>query len=129
MALGFFADCSSHAEEPACVSIKQKLTPERAKQALLKMMRSKPGKKLGWFKGKIPREMAEMKIKREKGGWYAWTGAFRFNPTKAIYTLVISPRQGFRACAFEYKGSFVRKRRHWAATPPKLVSTALQSGD
>jgi hypothetical protein len=128
-ALGFLANSSSHAEHPACVSKKQKLTPERAKQALLKMIRSKPGKQLGWFKGNIPREMAKLKIKREKEGWYAWTGAFRFNPTKTIYTFVVRPRPGFRACAFKYRGSFVRKHRHWAATPPKLVSAALHSGE
>lgn len=128
-ALGFLADCSPQPKQPASVSKEQKLTPERAKQALLKMMRSKPGKDLGWFKGNIPNEMAKMKMEEEKDGWYAWTGAFHFNPAKAIYTFVVSPRPGVRACVFEYEGSFARKDGGWSATPPKLVGTALQAGD
>jgi hypothetical protein len=105
------------------------LTPERAKAALLEMMRSKPGQDLGWFDGDIPDEMAKMTIEDEENGWYAWTAGFRFNPSKAIYTLVVRPRPGARACVFEYKGSFVNKEGRWSATPPELVSTALQTGE
>ncbi|MCI0379412.1 MAG: hypothetical protein L0215_17520 [Gemmataceae bacterium] len=93
------------------------------------MMRSQAGKDLGWFKGDIPDEMAKMKIQEEKDGWYAWTGAFRFNPSKAIYTFVVRPRPGTRGSIFEYEGSFVTKDGGWVATPPKLVRTVLQAGE
>src|SRR5438105_3524174 len=70
----------------------QKLTPERAKEALLEMMRSKAGEDLGWFEGEIPDKLAKQPIEEEKDGWYAWTGAFRFNTSKAVYKLVIRPK-------------------------------------
>jgi hypothetical protein len=111
------------------VSQEKTLTPERAKDALMEMIRSKEGKNLGWFEGDVPEEMAKFNIKEYKDGWYAWTGAFLFHPSKAIYTFVVRPRPYARACVFEYKGSFVIKDGRWAATPPELVSTALQKGE
>jgi hypothetical protein len=123
------AGCASQTEQPPSAVQEETLTPERAKEALLDMVRSKPGKELGWFQGDIPHEMAKMKIEEEEDGWYAWTGAFRFNTSKAIYTFVVRPQPGARACVFEYKGSFVNKDGRWAATPPELVSTALQAGE
>jgi hypothetical protein len=129
VALTFVAICSSHANQPPSDSKEQKLTAERAKEALLKMMRSKAGKDLGWFNGNIPDEMAKMKIEEDKDGWYGWTAAFRFNPSKAIYAFVVRPKPGARACVFEYEGSFVTKDGAWSATPPKLVRTILQSGE
>jgi tetratricopeptide (TPR) repeat protein/serine/threonine protein kinase len=117
------------AKQPPSDSKKENLTPELAKAALLKMMRSKEGQDLGWFKGRIPDNMAKMKIAEEKDGWHSWTGAFRFHPSKAIYTFVVKPTLGVRACVFEYEGSFVWKDRAWSATPPKLARTALQPGD
>jgi hypothetical protein len=119
--LSFLADCSAQEK-------KEKLTPEGGKQALLAMMRSKEGKKLGWFNGTIPAELAKRKIKKEKDGWYAWDGAFRLNPDKAEYTFVVQPRPGVRACVLGYQGSFVRKGGAWTATLPQLVRTALQEG-
>jgi hypothetical protein len=104
------------------------LTPERAKAALLEMMRSKPGQDLIWFQGDVPDEMGKMTIEDEGGGWYAWTGAFRFNPSAGVYALVVRPRPDARACLFEYKGSFVRKEGRWSATLPEWVSAALQTG-
>ena len=123
------AGCASQTEQPPSAVQEETLTPERAKEALLDMVRSKPGKELGWFQGDIPHEMAKMKIEEEEDGWYAWTGAFRFNTSKAIYTFVVRPQPGARACVFEYKGSFVNKEGRWSATPPELVSTALQAGE
>ena len=73
--------------------------------------------------------MAKMKIEEDEDGWYAWTGAFRFNLSKAIYTFVVRPQPGVRACVFEHKGSFVNKEGRWSATPPELVSTALQADE
>jgi hypothetical protein len=107
----------------------EKLTPERAKAALLEMMRSKPGKELGWFDGRFPDKASKMTAEDEGSGWYAWAGAFRFNPSKATYTFTVRPRPGARACTFEYEGSFVRKEGRWLATPPKLVRRALQAGE
>jgi hypothetical protein len=127
-ALSLLAGCSSQPEPAPSVWHEQKLTPEHAKEALLEMMRSKPGKDLAWFNGDVPHEMGKMKVEEEADGWYAWTGAFRFNPSKGIYTFVVRPQPEARACVFEYKGSFVSKDGRWSATPPELVSTALQPG-
>jgi hypothetical protein len=107
----------------------QELTPERAKAALLEMMRSKAGKDLGWFDGNVADEMARRKIEAEEDGWYAWTAAFRFHPARGIYTFVVAPRPGVRACVFEYEGTFVRRDGAWSATPPRLVKAALPAGD
>ena len=128
-ALSILAGCSSQTEQPLSAVQEEMLTPERAKEALLAMMRSKPGKDLDWFQGDIPDEMAKMNIEKEEGGWYSWTGAFRFQPSRAIYTFVVRPQPGVRACMFEYKGSFVNKDGRWSATPPELVSTALQANE
>jgi hypothetical protein len=103
------------------------LTPERAREALLRMMRSERGKALGWFNGDIPDEMAKMKVEKKEDGWYEWTGAFRLNPSKSVYRLTVRPRPRARACIFEYKGTFVRKEGQWTATPPELVRTVLES--
>jgi hypothetical protein len=73
--------------------------------------------------------MAKMRVEEDKDGWYAWTAAFRINPSKAIYTFVVRPRSGSRACVFVYKGLFVKNEGVWSATPPKLINTVLQSGD
>jgi hypothetical protein len=128
-ALSALAGCSSQTEQPPSAVPEETLTPERAKEALLEKIRSKSGKDLGWFQGDIPDEMAKMNIEEEEGGWYAWTGAFRFHPSKAIYTFVVRPQPGVQACAFEYKGTFVNKEGRWAATSPELVSTSLQAGE
>jgi hypothetical protein len=125
-ALSVLAHCSPHASPSASASKKQRLTPRRAKQALLEMMRSKWGKRLRWFKGTIPDQMARFKIEKREGGWYTWTGAFHFHPAKATYTFIVRPRPRVGARVLEYTGSFVRKHGHWSATPPKLVSAALQ---
>src|SRR5258708_1657175 len=122
-ALSVLAGCASQMEQPPSAVQEETLTPERAKEALLEMIRSQLGKDLGWFQEDIPDEMAKMNIEEEEDGWYAWTGAFRFHPSKVIYTFVVRPRLGARACVFEYKGSFVNKEGRWAATPPELVST------
>jgi hypothetical protein len=126
LASGFLTACTS----PAGAGSKDAaLSPEGAKEALLQMMRSKAGQDLGWFKGDVPDEMAKMRVEEEKDGWFAWTGAFRFNPFKGVYTLVVRPKPGVRASVFEYEGSFVRKDGTWSATPPRLVRSALQPGD
>jgi hypothetical protein len=104
------------------------LTPEKAREALLVMMQSKEGRDLGWFGPEIVKEMAKMPIGKDDNGWYSWTGAFRFNPSKSIYTLTIRPRPDVKACIFEYYGTYKNKRGRWEATAPKLVRTALQSG-
>ena len=129
VALGLGAACSAAPWPHASAPGKPVLTPELAKGALLAMMRSKAGKDLGWFTEAAVKEMAQMPVEKEEGGWYAWTGAFRFHPAKALYTLVIRPRPGARAGTFEYRGSFVSREGRWTVTPPKLVRTALRAGE
>src|SRR5579864_8633143 len=97
--------CDGRRDPPPLAVQEEELSPERAREALLEMMRSKPGKESGWFRDEIIDEMAKMTIERGDDGWYSWTGAFRFHPSKAIYTFVVRPKPGVRACAFEYKGS------------------------
>ena len=105
------------------------LTPERARAALLEMMRSPQGKALGWFDGDVPDKMATMPIVVEEEGWYRWTGGFVFHPARGIYVLTVRPRPGAQACVFEYKGTYVTKGRRWSATPPEMVSTTMQLGE
>lgn len=119
--------CSSQTVQPLPVSKEQKLTPEDAKEALLEMMRSKPGKDVGWFNGNVPEEMGKMKTKKLEDGWYGWTGAFRFHPAKAVYIFVAQPQPGVRACIFEYKGTFACEGGRWSPTPPELVQTTMQA--
>src|SRR5438874_11862732 len=126
---GAAAGCGAKPEPAPAAPPDEALTPELAKDALLRMMRSKPGQDLGWFKGDAPDEMAKMAVEPRDDGWYDWTGAFRFNPSQAAYTFVVRPQPGARACLFEYKGSFVKDGGRWAATPPELVRTALQPGE
>src|SRR4051795_12666475 len=64
------AGCSSRADSPPPVAQEEILTPERAKAALLDMMRSKSGKDLGWFDGDTPDKMAELPIETGEDGWY-----------------------------------------------------------
>lgn len=128
-AVSALGGCSSQPEQPPAAIQEEKLTPERARETLLEMVRSEPAKGLGWFGGNIPDEMAKMTIEEEQDGWYSWTAAFRFNPSKAVYTFAVRPKPGARACAFEYEGAFVRKDGVWSATPPELVRTKLQSGE
>jgi len=129
-ALAAFSSCSSRpqSDQLSAASPDQDLTPERAKEALLEMMRSKPGKDLGWFDGDVPDKMSEMTIEAQEEGWHRWTGAFRFNPSKAIYVFVVRPSGG-RACTFEYNGSFVSEDGRWVATSPELVSTMMPAID
>src|SRR4051794_3452937 len=108
LALTWVAISFSPAGQADSDSKEHKHFPESAKDALLKMMRSKAGKDLGWFNDSIADEMAKIGIEAEKDGWYAWTAAFRFNLAKTSYTLVVRPKPGARACVFEYEGSFVR---------------------
>ena len=129
VAMGIFAGCTSQPDQASSASQEQKLTPERAKVALLEMMRSQPGRDLGWFDGDIPEEMSKTAIVETENGWYEWTAAFRFHPSEAIYTFVVRPRPRVRACAFEYKGSFRREDGRWVATRPELVRTALHAGE
>lgn len=127
--LGLAAPIEVNSAKPKAQADQKKLTPEEAKEALLAMMRSKTGQELGWFKGNIPEEMAKLPIEKKENGWYAWTAAFHFKPSEAVYTFIVRPRPGARASVFEYKGSFMQKEGQWQATPPELVRAALQAGD
>jgi hypothetical protein len=125
--LGCLTACALTAEQPG--PQEQKLTPECAKEALLQMMSSKSGQELGWFKGNIPEEMAKMKIKGEKDGWYAWTGAIHINPPRPPTHSSFDPVRACEPVFFQHDGSFVNKDGVWSATPPKLVGTALMKGE
>jgi hypothetical protein len=123
-ALGFFAGCTP-LQPPASAAQQLTLTPERAKAALLEMMRTKTGSDIDWFKGDVPDLIAKLKVEEEEDGWYR-TGAFRFHPSQAAYTFDVIPQPGVRACAFYYKGTFAFKDDRWVASPPELIATALQ---
>ena len=128
-ALSVLPGCASHTEQPPSAIQEETLTPERARGALLEMMRSKPGQEFGWFQGNIPNEMAKQAIEEGEDGCYKWSGAFRFHPGKAIYTFVVRPQPGTRACTLVYQCSFQTKDGRWSATVPELVSTALEAGE
>ena len=55
---GAAAGCGAKPEPAPAAPPDEALTPEVAKDSLLRMMRSKPGQDLGWFKGDVPDEMA-----------------------------------------------------------------------
>jgi hypothetical protein len=129
VAVSVLGGCSSQPEQPPSTRQEEKLTPERAKVALLEMMRTEPGIDLGWFAGDVPDKLSKMTIEADEDGWYVWSGAFRLNPAKAIYTLTVRPQPGARACVFEYEGSFVSKDGRWIATAPRLVRSVLQPGE
>jgi hypothetical protein len=114
--------------EPPMSGQESVLTPEQAKQALLAMMRSKPGQDLGWFDGDVPDEMAKMKVEPAEEGWYSWTGGVRFRPSESIYVITIQPQDDAQACTFEYEGQFMMKEGQWSASPPRLVSAAMPAG-
>jgi hypothetical protein len=105
------------------------LTPDLARQALLEMVRSKPGQFQVFGDDKTLAEISKMETVKEENGWYAWTGAFRFNPSEARYVLTIGPGPGVRACVFESEGTFVSKDNRWVAMPPTAERSALQRGD
>jgi hypothetical protein len=112
---------AEESREPA-----EPLTPARAKQALAEMMRSQQA--AGWFKGDFPEKMAQLPIEEREDGFYYWTVAFSFNPSKKVYTYHAVPAPGVRACMFEDRGTFAWRNGRWIASPPELVRAALQSG-
>lgn len=112
--------CASVVEAPI-------LTPALARDALLDMMQSPRGREFGWFEPEIVTAMSRMKIVEEADGWHSWS-AYRVKPAERVYTLIIAPQPGARACLFEYKGAFELDNGRWTATLPELVSAALQPG-
>jgi hypothetical protein len=113
----FMRRCRGPATYPVACNT---LTPERCKAALLEMMHT--------FDPHAVPIITGMKIWDDEDGWYAWS-AFRFHPGNASYRLTISPARGAHACIFEYKGTFEWKDGRLVATPPQLVSAALQRGE
>jgi hypothetical protein len=117
--------------EPA----KADLTPADCKQALLEMMRSKPGQALGFFPKKLVDEMEKVAVEKKKGE-YHWTGAYRFNPPqKATYVLFVGIRddlpplephpKGYLIHLRVYQGSIERKDGRWIATVPTFQYNLL----
>jgi hypothetical protein len=117
--------------------VEPELTPEVAKQALLQMMRSKPGKALGFFAKELVDEMAKLDVEKKKNE-YHWTGDYRWsaNPGKrTTYALFVSLRddvpplrphpKGFLIHLQVYRGSFAMNDGHWIATVPKYECTLL----
>jgi hypothetical protein len=129
-AVSIVAGCAAGARQPPqpAGAGEAPLTPQGAKEALLAMMRSEPGQQLGWFRGDVPEQMAAMEVCKDDAGWYAWTGAILFNPSRRVYTLTVRPKPASAACTFEYTGSFALTDGRWSATPPKLVSIATPAG-
>jgi uncharacterized protein (TIGR03067 family) len=116
-------------------NVEPELTPEVAKQALLEMMRSKPGKALGFFTKELVDEMAKMDVEKNKDE-YRWTGAYRWNPNpgkRTTYVLFVSLRddapplrphpKGYLIHLRVYQGSFEPTDDGWIATVPKYKYT------
>jgi hypothetical protein len=114
------AGCASQSLSSS--SQERRLTAERAKVALLDMMRSELAAHLGWFDGDVADKMSKMTVEPQQDGCYRW-GAFNFNTSKLLYTFVVEPRREGSACVLEYKGAFERNDGRWVATPPELVTT------
>jgi hypothetical protein len=110
------------------------LTPELCKQALLEMMQSRPGKRLGFFDKELVDAMAKMDVEKKKDE-YHWTGAYRFDPKKATYVLFVSLHgqrpplrpdpTGYLIHLMVYEGSFAMKEGRWVATVPRYKYTLL----
>ena len=116
--------CSGTPQDVRTSNIKQEtLTPERATQALLVMMRSEGGKSVGWFKDSISDEMQKMKIYSLDDGGFAWS-AYRFNPSQRSYSFEIIP-SGPGLCAYFYNGTFEWKEGRWSATVPNLYMRGM----
>jgi uncharacterized protein (TIGR03067 family) len=103
------------------------LAPAAAKQALLEMMRSRPGKALGFFDGALVDDMAKLDVQMKQDGWYHWTGAYRFHPGKATYLLFVPfndrpqlrPPNGPLIHVRVFEGSFEMRDGRWTATVPR----------
>lgn len=126
--------CLAHRRSMSVQAIE--LTPEVAKQALLEMMRSEGGKALGFFEATLVEEMSKINLEKQKDGSYHWTGAYRFDPTKATYVLFVSlgnpPRpplrphpNGYLLHLGVYEGSFEMKGARWVATVPRYKYALL----
>ena len=103
------------------------LTPELAKAALLELMQPRKVGDSGLFDRD---EWAKVPIEDLGNGWYAFGDTFRINPSRAVYTMTIRPKPGFRACTFVDEGTFVlMEDGRWCATAPKPGSSALQAGE
>jgi uncharacterized protein (TIGR03067 family) len=111
------------------------LTPDACKQAILDMMRSKPGQALGFFEAKLVDEMEKMPVEKKKGE-YHWTGAYRFRPPKdRAYELFVSlgddrpplrPHpKGFLIGLRVFEGTFEMRDGRWVATVPTYKYTLL----
>jgi uncharacterized protein (TIGR03067 family) len=106
-------------------------TPEVAKQSQVEMMRSKPGKALGFFNDKLVDEMAKMDVEMKKGEFH-WTGAYRWNPDpgkRTTFVLFVGmlddlpplrPHpKGYLIHLRVYQGTFELRDGRWIATVPK----------
>ncbi len=100
------------------------------------MMRSEPGKALGFFDRTLVDEMAKLDVEKQKDGSYHWTGAYRFFPAKATYVLFVSlgypphpplrPHpKGYLLYLKVFEGSFEMKGGRWTATIPKYKYALL----
>jgi hypothetical protein len=113
---------------------KAELTSAACKEALLEMMRSKPGQALGFFEKELVDDMAKMDAEKKKDAFH-WTGAYRVIPAKATYVLFVSllddrpplrPHpKGYLIHLRVYQGSFEMKDGRWIATVPKYQYTLL----
>lgn len=98
------------------------LTADRAKEAILERMRSED------FFGFKPDDWAREDLRARDEGWYEFGGAFRINPSKRIYTVVLRPPPEVKACTFTFEGAFELKNGKWVAGEAKEVSSALGGG-
>src|SRR5262249_16270296 len=124
--LAVFAGGSSHTEWHDSTAEFERpappLTPERAKEALLRLMQNNAEGELAswdharWARVFDPVKWSKVGLEEEGFGWYRFGWAYRLSVDHAIFTLTVRTR--FRRYKFE--GSFVNRGGRWVATPETL---------
>jgi hypothetical protein len=99
---------------PESMTLAPPLTPERARQAVLDLMREDPKAFVG---SPDPQVLGDMPLVDQGNGEYRF-GAFSVNPAAARYSASLDPSGGGEA--YFYHGDLVYQRGQWRATNPAV---------
>lgn len=95
-------------------------TPEEARSALVKLVRTRPEPK--YLFGSIdPDQLARAKIQSEKQ--VCWIGGFRIDLKAKSYSILYDPKSGRKSDARVYGETFIFRKGEWTAPPPKFLFT------